>query len=288
MVGGGPASTVCSSTQFGMALTTKAKDEGTAGKPQPLGAALTDAGKKSTKGKEDGMAEKPQPLSAALTDAGKKALGGGLAGSLAMVVQVLALMWMRTTINFQHKYGMSTRKAMAELYAQGGVARFYQGLGAALVQAPLSRFGDTAADAGMQALLANAPLRPFLKTFLASVAAAIVRIGLMPLDALKTTLQTDGGKGMSILAAKISKGGVSTLYSGALASAFATLVGHYPWFMTHNFLKAKVPEAQGPVARQCRTAAIGFCCSLISVRLRPCPPSHATPRTQHQPPPLAR
>ena len=30
--------------------------------------------------------------------AGKKALGGGIPGALAMVVQVVALMWMRTTI----------------------------------------------------------------------------------------------------------------------------------------------------------------------------------------------
>ena len=43
-----------------------------------------------------------------MKNAGKKALGGGLAGALAMVVQVLALMWMRTTINYQHAKGMRT------------------------------------------------------------------------------------------------------------------------------------------------------------------------------------
>ena len=53
------------------------------------------------------------PLKKVLADAGKKALGGGIAGALAMVVQVVALMWMRTTINFQHKYGMSTGEALA-------------------------------------------------------------------------------------------------------------------------------------------------------------------------------
>ena len=57
------------------------------------------------------------PLKKVLADAGKKALGGGIAGALAMVVQVVALMWMRTTINFQHKYGMSTGEALAALEA---------------------------------------------------------------------------------------------------------------------------------------------------------------------------
>ena len=42
---------------------------------------------------------------------------------------------------------MTTSEALAALYAQGGIARFYQGMSAALLQAPLSRFGDTGACA---------------------------------------------------------------------------------------------------------------------------------------------
>ena len=69
-------------------------------------------------------------------------------------------------------------EALAALYAQGGIARFYQGMGAALLQAPLSRFGDTAAYAGMTALLESVDyLPPSLKTLCASVAAALFRIG---------------------------------------------------------------------------------------------------------------
>ena len=93
-----------------------------------------------------------------MKNAGKKALGGGLAGALAMVVQVLALMWMRTTINYQHAKGMSTMEAMTVLYAAGGIARFYQGMTAALFQGPLSRFGDTAANAGAMALLEDSTM----------------------------------------------------------------------------------------------------------------------------------
>ena len=58
-------------------------------------------------------AAEKKSLGEVMKNAGKKALGGGLAGALAMVVQVLALMWMRTTINYQHAKGMSTMEAIS-------------------------------------------------------------------------------------------------------------------------------------------------------------------------------
>lgn len=39
------------------------------------------------------------------------------------------------------------------LYADGGIPRFYRGVLPALVQGPLSRFGDTASNTGMLTLL---------------------------------------------------------------------------------------------------------------------------------------
>jgi len=39
------------------------------------------------------------------------------------------------------------------LYADGGIPRFYRGVLPALIQGPLSRFGDTAANTGMLTLL---------------------------------------------------------------------------------------------------------------------------------------
>ena len=204
------------------------------------------------------------PLKKVLADAGKKALGGGIAGALAMVVQVVALMWMRTTINFQHKYGMSTGEALAALYAQGGITRFYQGMGAALLQAPLSRFGDTAAYAGLTALLENVDMPASLKTLCASFAAALFRIFITPIDTFKTTLQVDGAAGMAILSDRIAKSGFSTLYSGALGSSVATLVGHYPWFLTYDFLNSRVPKYDGSIAKLSRSAILGFISALTS------------------------
>ena len=97
----------------------------------------------------------------------------------------------------------------------------------------MSRFGDTAANAGVLTLLdesestRNLPIP--VKTACASAAAGAFRIFLMPVDALKTTMQVEGKNGFSILAAKVRTGGVPVLYHGALAAAAATWAGHFPW-----------------------------------------------------------
>jgi hypothetical protein len=63
-------------------------------------------------------------LSDVLSNAGKKALGGGIPGMAAMGVQVLSLMWLRTTINYQYRYGTTTSVALKTLYKEGGVVRW--------------------------------------------------------------------------------------------------------------------------------------------------------------------
>ena len=47
-------------------------------------------------------AKAPKPLGQVLKEAGKKALGGGIAGALAMVIQVVALMWSECTRRTRH------------------------------------------------------------------------------------------------------------------------------------------------------------------------------------------
>lgn len=103
----------------------------------------------------------------------------GLAGALAMVLQVLTLMPLRTVMNFQYRYGGTMVSSIKTLWADRGFARFYDGLGPALFQGPISRFGDTAANAGILALLASNPflnrLPSPMKTAFASVAGALFR-----------------------------------------------------------------------------------------------------------------
>jgi hypothetical protein len=73
-------------------------------------------------------------------------------------------------------------------------------------------------------------LSVFIKTAGASVSAGLFRIILTPIDTLKTILQVEGTKGLPILREKFKVGGVRVFFHGALASAAATMVGHYPWY----------------------------------------------------------
>ena len=61
-----------------------------------------------------------------------------------MTVQVLSLMWMRTTMNYQFKHGGDFFETIKHLHAEGGITRFYRGVVPALIIGPISRFGDTA------------------------------------------------------------------------------------------------------------------------------------------------
>ncbi|KAK4052541.1 hypothetical protein OIO90_004308 [Microbotryomycetes sp. JL221] len=198
----------------------------------------------------------------------KKAGGGGVAGALAMVIQVLSLMWIRTIMNYQYRYGGTLTQSTKKLYAEGGIGRFYSGVGPALIQGPIARFGDTAANAGILALLASNPflnkLPSPLKTAFASVAGALFRMVLMPIDTLKTTMQTQGRPGLSILKQRIKLYGPGTLWSGAWATAAANFVGSFPWFATYNALQANLPPAHTPAQKILRQAVIGFCASVVS------------------------
>ncbi|KAF7329123.1 Mitochondrial carrier [Mycena kentingensis (nom. inval.)] len=177
----------------------------------------------------------------------KSALGGGLSGAAAMVIQVLTLMPIRTVMNYQYRYGSTMSQATSTLYADGAWTRFYQGLSAALIQGPVSRFGDTAANAGILALLDSntfmKTLPSLVKTVFASLSAAGFRMILTPVDTVKTTLQTQGKAGMRILRERVRRYGVGSLFYGAFATAAATFAGHYPWFGTLNFLEANLPPA---------------------------------------------
>lgn len=198
--------------------------------------------------------------------AAASALRGGTAGACAMGANVACLMWMRTTINYQYRNGVSFPQALKALYADGGIPRFYRGVAPALIQGPMSRFGDTAANTGVLTLLnsfdSTKDLGVGVKTIAASVAAGGFRVFLMPVDTVKTTMQVTGKFSNVINKVKVS--GPLVLYHGALASASATFVGHYPWFFTYNFLSEKIPKQDTQLGELGRRAIMGFCSSAIS------------------------
>jgi hypothetical protein len=132
----------------------------------------------------------------------------------------------------------------------------------------MSRFGDTAANAGTLALLdsydATSNMAVGLKTMVASASAAGFRIFLMPVDAMKTTMQVEGKDGLKVLKNKMARGGVPVLYHGALAASAATFVGHYPWFFVYNYLNENLPQYDELPKRLLRSAVIGFAASATS------------------------
>merc|ERR1719199_1473136 len=202
-------------------------------------------------------------MSEIMQKASKKALSGGLSGMAAQCINVLALMWMRTIMNYQYRYGGDLVPTVKKLYAEGGVPRFYRGLAPALIQAPVSRFGDTAANDGALAALEHTTLPTAAKTMVASATAASFRVFLMPVDAWKTTKQVEGQEGLKKLIEK-SKKHPTALWQGALGAMTATWVGHYPWFYTNNQLSASMPAFDFTYGKYVRNACIGFASAAVS------------------------
>ena len=69
---------------------------------------------------------------------------------------------------------------------------------------------------------------------------------------------------MAKLMEKLRINGPEVLFYGSVASAVATFVGHYPWFLTYNFLTAHFPGTTDPSLKLCRSALIGFLSSAVS------------------------
>ena len=198
--------------------------------------------------------------------ASARAFRGGVAGFAAGVIQVGTFMWMRTAMNYQYANGGTMLPSIKALYKEGGVPRLYKGMSFAIVQAPLSRFGDTAANTGVIAALeAYYPQMPVsVMTGFASVGGATWRIFLTPVDTFKTTLQVQGNAAFALLKDKVRTGGVGVLYNGAAANFAANWVGNYPWFATFNYLQKAIPKQDTKLKNNARNALIGMAASIVS------------------------
>jgi hypothetical protein len=82
----------------------------------------------------------------------------------------------------------------------------------------------------------------FIQTSLGSFLAGIWRLSTLPIDAWKTSKQVYGADGFNQLMVKYQKNGIKTFYQGGVASAGATMAGHYPWFLTNNYLDYYIPR----------------------------------------------
>ena len=102
-----------------------------------------------------------------------------------------------------------------------------------------------------------------VKTVVASATAASMRICLMPIDTVKTTMQVEGREGMKLLRQKVKRSPLA-LWHGSAGAVSATFAGHYPWFFTYNTLQQQIPQADSTAGKLGRNAAIGFCSSVTS------------------------
>ena len=195
----------------------------------------------------------------------QQALKSGLNGFKAMTIQVFSLMWLRTIMNYQYKNGGSFKEVFLKLYKEGGIRRFYSGIIPALIQGPLCRFGDTFSNTIILNYLKQSSIPIFIKTGIASGTSGIIRILLSPVDTIKTMQQVEGKNALKKLGKKIKENGFISLYDGALANGLLNIIGHYPWFLVHNYLDKYLPMYDNNIMfRLMRNAFIGFVSSCVS------------------------
>jgi len=199
-----------------------------------------------------------------MTDIIKNSINVGLSGSFAMITQVSTLMWLRTIMNYQYVNGTTFKTSFNKLYSEGGFLRLYRGYPLALAIGPISRFGDTACNSAVLQLTKDTNLPISIKTGMASISAGIWRIGILPIDSLKVNYQVNGS--LNTLRSTIETNGFRTLYNGGIAQSSATILGHYPWFVTYNYLNNYFPSETNDTKLKSlgRTGSIGLASSIVS------------------------
>jgi hypothetical protein len=206
------------------------------------------------------------PIKDLFVRAAVKGLGGGLPGAVAGFIQVLTLMWIRTVVNYQYRYAVTFRQAFAALKAEGGITRFYRGLGFALIQNPLAKFGATAANDMVDVFIERYPwVGQGRRAVISSVMVALWRFLLMPIDTCKTVLQVDSKEGFRELMRKVRSGKLYLLYEGAIASALSSSLSNWPWFYVYRKLTLLCQNRNylGDY-NLLRNSIIGFIASVVS------------------------
>ena len=189
-----------------------------------------------------------------------------------MVINICTLMPLRTTVNYQYRYGTTGIQSLSTLYRDGGLLRFYRGFGFAIIQGPWSRFGDNFANSGTMALLnSNEPTKDLnvgTKTLLASSTASLFRIISTPIDTCKTILQVEGKSGLKKLDRNLEiPADFQEVYlfcgTGHLVQQALPLLDITRGF-TYNYLQKYIPEQETVIGNLSKNAFIGFSASAIS------------------------
>lgn len=204
----------------------------------------------------------------------KAGMKGGLAGMLAGLLQVACLMWIRTIMNHQYYHGGGFVETMQSLYIEGGIPRFYQGVTFAAMQVPLARFGDTFSQSAVAASLVSFGLAKHgLATgVIVATICALWRLCIAPLDTLKLTAQVHGTSAGKLFGRRLQEGGLSELWSGALAMFALIWVGSIPFWTTYNAVMQYWPDSHYEPMHVFRNGVAGvlasLACDIVSNWLR--------------------
>lgn len=194
------------------------------------------------------------------------AVQGGLAGMAAAFLQVLCLMWVRTAMSHQYYHGDSFANSVRSLWAEGGFPRFYQGIGFALLQAPMARFGDTFAQS-IVVIIMGMPghtMHGFGAGLIVATIGACWRFCVAPLDTLKTTSQVHGASSGKIFARRIREGGMLEFWSGASAMFLVVWVGSVPWWAVYNTVMEHWPAPHTATLHMVRNGLAGMLAGMVS------------------------
>ena len=80
-------------------------------------------------------------------------------------------------------------------------------------------------------------------------------------------MQVSGRAGVRQLRHKTRRNGLGALFEGAAAASLAAFVGHYPWYLVHDMLEARLPQPRSTshvMIKHGRAALMGFCASVAS------------------------
>jgi len=194
------------------------------------------------------------------------AVKGGLAGMLAGLMQVICFTWVRTIMNHQYYYGGGFFDTARNLWEEGGLSRFYQGLGYAIFQVPLARFGDTFAQSVIVAFygMPGQKVHGVVACFIVASISACWRLAVAPLDTLKITAQVHGGSAGKLMGRRLQASGVSELWSGALAMFAVIWIASFPFWTVYNAVLEYWPAPQTATMRMVRNGLAGVLASLAS------------------------
>ena len=184
------------------------------------------------------------------------------AGTGTSLFQVTSLMWLKTTNNYQYRYGTSLYESMKLLYTSGGIPRFYRGFIPSLFVASTCRVGDFTAYYFANSFKDISTVEKLIG--ISSVSCA-TRLLVIPVDTLDVMLQVEGKKGYRILYDKVKTTGIRSLYYGGGMWSLMKFTDSFIWFGTYDYLEQKFPkDKNNPIITNINNGAKGIISSSIS------------------------